>query len=116
MKLIGDEAMLVCPTAAGAARAALEILAATASRDLPAARAGLALGPLLARGGDYFGPAANLASRLIAGAHHGTVVADARLAEALRGDPAVSLTALGRRRLKGVGEIDVFALASVAAT
>jgi adenylate cyclase len=66
VKLIGDEAMLVWPTPARAARAALEILAATGSRGLPPARAGFALGPLLARGGDYFGPAANLASRLIA--------------------------------------------------
>jgi adenylate cyclase len=116
VKLIGDEAMLVCPTAAGAARAALEILAATGVRDLPPARAGLALGPLLARSGDYFGPAANLASRLIVGAQPGTVVVDRRLAEALRGDTAFALTALGRRRLKGVGEIEVFGVASVAPT
>jgi adenylate cyclase len=112
VKLIGDEAMLVCPTPAGAARAALEILAATELRDLPPARAGLAFGPLLARGGDYFGPAANLASRLIAGAQPGTVVVDPRLAEALRADATFSLTELGRRTVKDVGEIELFRLAS----
>jgi adenylate cyclase len=112
VKLIGDEAMLVCPTPAAAARAALEILAATGLRDLPPARAGLALGPLLARGGDYFGPAANLASRLIAGAQPGTVVVDRRLAEALRADATFSLTELGRRTVKDVGEIELFRLAS----
>jgi adenylate cyclase len=112
VKLIGDEAMLVCPTPAGAARAALEILAATGVLELPPARAGLAFGPLLARGGDYFGPAANLASRLIVGAQPGTVVVDRRLAEALRADATFSLTELGRRTVKDVGEIELFRLAS----
>jgi adenylate cyclase len=112
VKLIGDEAMLVCPTPAGAARAALEILAASALRDLPPARAGLALGPLLARGGDYFGPPANLASRLLAAAQPETVVVDLRLAEALRTDPAFSVNSLGPHTIKGVGKIELFGVSS----
>jgi adenylate cyclase len=116
VKLIGDEAMLVSPTAAGAARAALEILAATGSRDLPPARAGLALGPLLARGGDYFGPAVNLASRLIGRAQPSTVVVDGRMAEALRADAAFSLTAHGRSAVRGVGEVDLFGVSTAGPT
>jgi adenylate cyclase len=112
VKLIGDEAMLVCPTPSSAARAALEIVAATGSRGLPPARAGLAFGPLLARGGDYFGPPANRASRLIAHARPATVVVDRHLAEVLRTDAAFSLMTLGRRRLKGIGETDIFRLSS----
>ena len=65
VKLIGDEAMLVFPTAEEAARGAIELVDACAAGDLPSARAGLSLGPVLARGGDYFGRAVNLASRLV---------------------------------------------------
>ncbi|MDQ3719707.1 MAG: adenylate/guanylate cyclase domain-containing protein [Actinomycetota bacterium] len=108
VKLIGDEAMLVCPSTDAAARAALEILSATAKRDLPPARAGLALGPLLARGGDYFGAAVNLASRLVNSAKPGTVIIDERFKEAL-GDHFV-VEPLGRQRLKGIGEAPAWSL------
>ena len=102
VKMIGDEGMLVCPSADGAAQAALDIVGATASSDLPPARAGLALGPLLSRGGDYYGLAVNLASRLVDCAEAGTVTIDERFKQAL-GDGFV-LEPLGRRRLKGIGE------------
>jgi adenylate cyclase len=102
VKLIGDEAMLVCPSADAAAEAALEIVGETAKSDLPAARAGLALGPLLARAGDYFGPAVNLAARLVERAEAGMVIVDERLKVAL-GD-YFALEPLERRSLKGIGE------------
>lgn len=102
VKLIGDEAMLVCPSAAEAADAALKIVAETATGDLPQARGGLALGPLLPRAGDYFGAAVNLASRLVDCAEAGTVVVDARFRSSL-GD-AFALESLGNKQLKGIGE------------
>jgi class 3 adenylate cyclase/SAM-dependent methyltransferase len=102
VKLIGDEAMLVCPSVVEAASAALEIVGATATSDLPPARAGLALGALLPRAGDYFGVAVNLASRLADRAEAGTVVVDERFKAAL-GD-AFALEPLGRQPLKGIGE------------
>jgi adenylate cyclase len=93
---------LVCPSADAAAEAALEIVGETAKSDLPAARAGLALGPLLARAGDYFGPAVNLAARLVERAEAGMVIVDERLKVAL-GD-YFALEPLERRSLKGIGE------------
>jgi adenylate cyclase len=102
VKLIGDEAMLVCPTAAEAARAALEIVEATGGNDLPVARAGLAMGPLLARGGDYFGLPVNLASRLVDRADPGTVVVDERFKAALT--DGFAFEPLAGRPLKGIGE------------
>jgi adenylate cyclase len=102
VKLIGDEAMLVCPTAAEAARAALEIVEATGGNDLPGARAGLAMGPLLARGGDYFGLPVNLASRLVDRADPGTVVVDERFKAALT--DGFAFEPLTGRPLKGIGE------------
>jgi class 3 adenylate cyclase len=102
VKLIGDEAMLVCPTAAEAARAALEIVEASAGSDLPAARAGLAIGPLLPRGGDYFGAPVTLASRLVDRAEPGTVVVDERFKAALT--EGFVFEPLERRLLKGIGD------------
>jgi adenylate cyclase len=102
IKLIGDEAMLVCPTATQAAEAALEIVNASAGSELPVARAGLAIGPLLVRGGDYFGPTVNLASRLVDRADPGTVAVDERFRAALT--DAFAFEPLARRPLKGIGE------------
>lgn len=94
--------MLVCPSADAALEAALEIVSETVESELPTARAGLALGPLLARAGDYFGSAVNLASRLVERAEPGTVLVDERLKAAL-GD-GFALEQLGRQPLKGIGE------------
>jgi adenylate cyclase len=102
IKLIGDEAMLVCPTAAQAAEAVLEIVEASAGSELPLARAGLAMGPLVMRGGDYFGPTVNLASRLVDHADPGTVVVDERFRAALT--DGFALEPLARRPLRGIGE------------
>jgi adenylate cyclase len=102
VKLIGDEAMLVCPSADAASEAALEVVAGTAKADLPAARAGLALGPLLARAGDYFGPAVNMAARLVERAEAGMVIVDGRIKAALGDDFA--LEPLDRQSFKGIGE------------
>src|SRR5436190_318737 len=100
VKLIGDEAMLVCPSADAAADAAVDIVGATAKRGLPAVRAGLALGPLLARAGDYFGAAVNVAARLVDHADIGAVIVDERLQAAL-GD-GFALEPLPPRSLKGI--------------
>jgi adenylate cyclase len=105
VKLIGDEAMLVFPTADEAARGAIELVDACAAGDLPSARAGLSLGPVLARGGDYFGRAVNLASRLVDVAPPDTVLADDRFAEAIAGNPALAIEPHGRERLKGLGSV-----------
>jgi adenylate cyclase len=110
VKLIGDEAMFVAPAAQGAARAALELVAACEANGLPAARAGLAVGPVLARGGDYFGRAVNLASRLVDDAPPGGVLADEQLVDAIRQDSTFALESGGRRPIRGLGDVDVWHL------
>ena len=55
---------------------------------MPASRAGLAFGPVLARGGDYFGRAVNLASRLV----------DVRLRARCSPTPALSMRSPTIRR------------------
>jgi adenylate cyclase len=112
VKLIGDEAMFVCPGAEEAARGALELVAACEDNGLPAARGGLALGPMLARGGDYFGRPVNLASRLVGTAPPGAVLADEQLVDAIPRDSMLTMELQGRESLKGLGSVDVWRVAT----
>jgi adenylate cyclase len=112
VKLIGDEAMLVFPTAEGAAQGAIELVDACAAGDLPSARAGLSRGPVLARGGDYFGRAVNLASRLVDVAPPDTVLADDCFAEAIADSFALAIEPQGLMRLKGLGSVHASRLRS----
>ena len=105
--------MFVAPNAHGGVRGALELVTACEAHGLPASRAGLAFGPVLARGGDYFGRAVNLASRLVDSAPAGTVFADARLVDAISDDPTVEALPRGRTPLKGLGSVGVWSLASM---
>jgi adenylate cyclase len=105
VKLIGDAAMLVSPSPAGAARGAIELVDACAPGGLPSARAGLSLGPVLARGGDYFGRSVNLASRLVTVAAPDTVLADGPFAEAITDNPALAIEPYGNIPLKGLGAV-----------
>lgn len=113
VKTIGDEVMFITEEPAAAANIALR-LADTSARDdvLPDSRVGLAYGPVLSREGDYFGQVVNLASRLTELAYPRTVLVSSDLAEALDGDPAFSLRRLGRRRVRGIGRVDVYRLDS----
>ena len=114
VKLMGDEAMLVCPTPEGAARGAIELVDACAAGDLPSARAGLSLGPVLARGGDYFGRPVNLASRLVDIAPPDTVLADDPLADAIADGSGLAIESVGHTRLKGLGSVHASRLRSAA--
>jgi adenylate cyclase len=113
VKLIGDEAMVVFPPATGAAQATLAILGQCGRDALPQARAGLAAGPVLIRGGDYFGPVVNLASRLVDAAEAGTTVVDAAYRQILEELGAeLSLSQLGPRDLKGIGWAEMWQVAA----
>jgi adenylate cyclase len=111
VKTIGDEVMFVTDTATAAAAIAVSLT--ERSKDdklLPAVRAGVGYGPLLAREGDYFGPVVNLASRLTDLARPGQVLASAEVAEALRTGSGVVAGRHGLRRLRDIGRVEVFRL------
>jgi adenylate cyclase len=105
VKLIGDEAMLAFPAADQAAHGAIELVDACAAGDLPSARGGLSLGQVIARGGDYFGRAVNLASRLVDVAPPDTVLADDAFVKAIMGTMTLVSEPQGRKRLKGLGSV-----------
>ena len=92
VKTIGDAVMLTSPTPAPLVRTALALVEATDAESedgaFPQVRVGVALGPAVARGGDVFGRAVNLASRVTTIARAGSVLATARGAR--RGAPRSS--------------------------
>ena len=104
VKTVGDGALFVSPDVNGLLEAtcALHERIHAEGEDFPAVRAGVAFGDAVTRGGDWFGPVVNLASRLLDVAKPDTIVADERIKE--RADKRYEWS---RRRfkkaLKGVG-------------
>lgn len=87
VKYIGDAVMFVAPRLEQLLEIAVSLSEhpAAAAVGMPV-RVGIAFGTLLAQEGDYFGPMVNLASRLVALAEPGTVLAEATLLD--KADPA----------------------------
>lgn len=114
VKFIGDEIMVATIDPAAACRLMLALVEECSIGGLEP-RGGLAYGELLFRGGDYYGPEVNLASRLVDTAVPGEVLVDRSVLEAVQavdtdregvGDPVGCATKLGfepggRRVLKG---------------
>ena len=111
VKTIGDEVMFITDEPAPAARIALQLArASNADAVLPDARAGLASGAVLSREGDYYGQVVNLASRLTELAYPGTVLVSSEVAAALGDQPDLQLRRLGRRKVRGIGRIELYRL------
>jgi adenylate cyclase len=111
IKMLGDEVLFVTDDVVAAAEVALDTVAAHAKDEaLPEVRAGIALGPVLARLGDVFGEPVNLASRLTAEARPGSVLVDRVAAEALTGDPSYELRPLKHRSVRGYRALRPYAL------
>jgi adenylate cyclase len=109
IKTIGDEAMFA-GLSAQVARIAIALRSRARERALPAVRAGLASGMVVARDGDYYGPVVNLASRLTEIAPAGAIFTSAALHEELAADPSLHWTAEGTRELRSIGPVPVFSL------
>jgi adenylate cyclase len=109
IKTIGDEAMFA-GLSPQVARIAIALRDRARQRALPAVRAGLASGMVVARDGDYYGPVVNLASRLTEIAPAGTIFASGALHDELADDPALDWTAEGTRELRSIGPVPVFSL------
>ena len=102
VKTIGDAAMLVSPEPAALVEAALTLVDAAEAEgeDFPPLHAGMARGPVVSRGGDWYGHTVNLASRIAAVAYPSSVLCEDAVHEA---EPeAFRWSRAGQRRLKGV--------------
>lgn len=103
VKLIGDGAMLVSADNDALLEAAIDLVAmaeAEPDEDFPQLRAGVARGAAIARGGDWYGPPINTASRISGVAYPGSVLVDEVAKEAASGPFRFSFA--GERRLKGL--------------
>jgi adenylate cyclase len=114
VKTIGDEAMFV-GLSNHVAHIAVALRDAARREGLPAVRAGLAAGMVVARDGDFYGPVVNLASRLTEIAPAGAVYASDALHAELADDPALEWVAEGTRELRSIGPVEVFALVTTGA-
>jgi adenylate cyclase len=113
VKLIGDEVMFVALEAAAACEIALQLLEPFADHSPVTPRAGLAVGPVMTRGGDYYGPIVNLASRIadLAIPDEILVSTDVRDQVAKETD-RYAFAPAGRRMLKGFDEpVELYSLA-----
>ena len=113
VKLIGDEVMFVVLEPQDACEIALALVDRFAEEEARVTpRGGLAVGEILTRGGDYYGPVVNLASRIADLAVPNEVLVTSELRErAEKGSTTLAFDAAGRRMLKGFEEpVELFAL------
>jgi adenylate cyclase len=103
IKWLGDGVMVWFREPAGAVGSALELVAQLPEAGLPPAHVGVAAGPVVIQGGDYFGRTVNLAARIAARAGPGQVLVSQRVADAPP-PQGVRFVALGQRRLKGFAQ------------
>jgi adenylate cyclase len=100
VKWLGDGVMLHFRDPAGAVAAALGMVGRLPEAGLPPAHVGVAAGPVVVQGGDYFGRTVNLAARLAARAQAGQVLVTEAVARAAGAD-GVRFVELGPLDLKG---------------
>jgi adenylate cyclase len=103
VKWLGDGVMVHYRDPGGAVLAALGIVEELPEAGLPAAHVGVAAGPVVVQGGDYFGRTVNLAARIAAHASAGRVLVSERVVERV---PPQGLTfvELGRVQLEGIAQ------------
>ena len=100
VKTIGDAAMFVSPDPGALVDVALTLLESAEQAELPTLRAGVAVGPALARAGDFYGHAVNVASRVTGAARPGSVLCTKEVRDAALDD--FHWSSAGRHKLKGL--------------
>ncbi len=111
VKMIGDEVMFVIDGVVAAARIGLGLAEAYADDELLSdVRVGLAVGPVLVRDGDYYGPTVNLAHRIVNIANPGTVLMSDEFHTELMAAAPDEFTgqALRPRVLKDLGRVQLW--------
>ena len=101
VKWLGDGVMVYFRDPAGAVLAALGMVEQLPEAGLPPAHVGVAAGPVVVQGGDYFGRTVNLAARIAAYARAGRVLVSEPVAERV---PAkgVAFVEAGQVQLEGI--------------
>jgi adenylate cyclase len=100
VKWLGDGVMVHFQEPAGAVLSALGLVAQLPQAGLPPAHVGVAAGPVVAQGGDYFGRTVNLAARIAAHAGAGQVLVSGSVVETAP-PQGVAFVDVGEVGLKG---------------
>jgi adenylate cyclase len=101
VKWLGDGVMVHFREPAGAVLAALQMVEAFPQTGLPPAHVGVAAGPVVVQGGDYFGRTVNLAARIAAYASASRVLVSEPVVQ--RAPPqGVTFVELGLVQLEGI--------------
>jgi adenylate cyclase len=103
VKWLGDGVMVHFRDPVGAVLAALGMVEQLPEAGLPPAHAGVAAGPVVVQGGDYFGRTVNLAARIAAHASASRVLVSERVAESAAPE-GVAFVELGRVQLQGIAQ------------
>ena len=103
VKPLGDGVMLHFRTPREAIACLATLIEGATREALPALRAGVALGPVVTRDGDFFGHTVNLAARLTAAAAPGEIWATPAVAEAVT-DARLAFASGPPQMLKGLQE------------
>lgn len=104
VKMIGDAAMFSSRDPVELMEAIVGLVDVAATDDIPSLKAGVATGPALGRGGDWYGRPVNLAARITSVARPDSVLADESVKESLEsanGD-RFRFSFAGTRRFKGI--------------
>jgi len=105
VKFIGDEVMFAVSDPAAGCEIALRLAEQFSGHArLPAVRVGLAFGDVLTRDGDYFGPAVNLAARIVKRGAPNESLVSAAVATKLGGSTEYAFTSRGTTHLAGIRE------------
>jgi class 3 adenylate cyclase len=100
VKWLGDGVMVHFGDPARAVLAALQMVEQLPEAGLPPAHVGVAAGPVVVQGGDYFGRTVNLAARIAAYASASRVLVSERVAE--KAPQGVTFVELGQVQLQGI--------------
>jgi adenylate cyclase len=103
VKWLGDGVMVHFRDPAGAVLAALAMVEQLPEAGLPPAHVGVAAGPVVVQGGDYFGRTVNLAARIAAYASASRVLVSERVAERAPAQ-GVTFVELGQVQLQGIAQ------------
>jgi adenylate cyclase len=104
--MIGDAAMFASRDPVPLMESVVELVDVASSEEMPSLKAGVATGPALGRGGDWYGRPVNLAARITSVARPDSVLTDQAVRDALEsadGD-RFRFSFAGRRRFKGISD------------